>query len=112
MRTPLIGWLVLVVIVAGCVSIPESTKRELESPLECHHVDMQMARLSSDRPTPVKRVRAVIQGVFPIAVAISLVRGVLGKPRGIYRDHWRVAFGVYNEKIDDRMHDLRDRCGG
>ncbi len=111
MRTPLVGLLVLA-IVAGCASIPERTKRELESPVECDDVDLQMARLSRDHAAPAQRFVAGIQGVFPLSVVISLVRDVLGKPRGMYLDHWRVAFAAYNEKIEDRMDELQDRCGG
>ena len=71
-----------------------------------------MARLSRDHAAPAQRFVAGIQGVFPLSVVISLVRDVLGKPRGIYLDHWRVAFAMYNDMIEERMDALQDRCGG
>ncbi len=111
MRTPLVGMLVLGLVV-GCASIPERTKRELESPVACEHVDLQMARLARDHAAPAQRFVAGIQGVFPLSVVISLVRDLLGKPRGIYLDHWRVAFAMYNDRIEERMDALQERCGG
>lgn len=94
----------------GCASIPERTKHELEQPLDCEHLDLQVARLSRDHAAPGQRLIAGIQGVFPLSVVISLVRDVLGKPRGIYMDHWRVAFGTYNERIEHRLDALHLEC--
>ncbi len=95
----------------ACASIPERTKRELAAPIECEDLDLQMARLSRDHSAPMQRFVAGVQGILPPAVVISLVRDLLGKPRGIYVDHWRVAFGSYNEKIEGRMDQLFEKCG-
>ena len=113
MRVCLAGSLSLVLaLVTGCASIPERTKRELASPIHCDDVDLQIARLSRDHAAPAQRFWAGLQGVFPLTVVVSLVRDLLGKPRGIYLDHWRVAFGSYNEKIEGRMDALQDACDG
>ena len=44
-------------------------------------------------------------------VALSLLRDIfIGWPyRSIYLDHWRVAFGSYNTRIDTRVAEL-DSC--
>jgi hypothetical protein len=111
MRSCLAGLLALA-LASGCVSIPERTKHELESPVSCENVDLQMARLARDHAAPGNRFVAGFQGIFPLSVVISLIRDVLAKPRGIYLDHWRVAFGSYNDKIEARMDELHKQCDG
>ena len=69
--------------------------------------------LDESRPGGFKRVQHGLQGVAPPMVILSLVRDIfIGKPyRSIYLDHWRVAFGSYNKKIDERVSELQ-ACGG
>lgn len=102
----------VVVLCLGCVSIPERTRSELEKSVHCDDVDLQMARLSRDHAAPGQRFIAGLQGLFPISVVVSLVRSAVGRPRGMYLDHWRVAFGSYNQRIEDRMDALQDACDG
>jgi len=49
-----------------------------------------------------------IQGIAPPMVVLSLLRDIYGKPfRSVYLDHWRIAFGSYNRRIDERVTELQ-----
>jgi len=49
------------------------------------------------------------QGIAPPMIVLSVLRdAVWGKPfRSVYLDHWRIAFGSYNRRIDERVTELR-----
>jgi hypothetical protein len=111
-----VGWglaavcITCITCVVGCASIPERTKRDLTLPVECENADLQLARMARDHAAPGERFVAGLQGILPPAVLISLGRDLAGKPRGIYLDHWRVAFGQYNEKIEARIDQTHEQC--
>ena len=46
---------------------------------------------------------------MPPMIVLSLIRDIIGKPyRSIYLDHWRVAFGSWNNRIDERVAELNE----
>lgn len=98
-------------LASGCVSIPQRTKQDLAAPLDCKHLDLQMARLARDYSSPGERFIAGVQGIIPTSAIPSLIRAAIGKPSSMYLDHWRVALGYTNDEIDQRMDALYEKCG-
>ena len=95
---------------AGCAGISPESRSLLQQPPSCENSEASIRRLREDHAGAMERVAHGLQGVMPPAVLVSLLRDVYGKPfRSIYLDHWRVAFGSYNEQIDQRVAAL-DRC--
>ncbi len=80
----------------------------LQEPARCAEARADIRALEASRPSGFERFTHGLQGIMPPMVALSLLRDIYGKPyRSIYLDHWRVAFGSYNKKIDTRVRELR-----
>ena len=92
----------------GCAGINPDARKMLQEPAACESPQQDIRLLEDSRAGGFKRVSQGIQGVAPPSVVISLIRDIfIGKPyRSIYLDHWRVAFGSYNKKIDTRVAKL------
>ncbi len=94
---------------AGCAGMHADARKILQEPVNCADAREDIQALEASRPGGAKRFTQGLQGIAPPMVALSLLRDIFyGEPyRSIYLDHWRVAFGSYNKKIDSRVAELR-----
>ena len=94
---------------AGCAGIDPGARKMLQEPPNCTAASQDIQTLEDARPGVFKRFTQLVQGIAPPMVILSLLRDIfIGKPyRSIYLDHWRVSFGSYNRKIDDRVGELK-----
>jgi hypothetical protein len=87
-------------------------RKMLQEPASCENPQGDIETLQASRAGGGKRFAQGLQGIMPPMIVLSLIRDIFGKPyRSIYLDHWRVAFGSYNKKIDTRVTEL-EACGG
>jgi hypothetical protein len=92
----------------GCVGIDPEARKVLKQPANCGAASQQIPMLEEEHASWVWRITQGVQGIAPPMVVISLVRDLFAWPyRSVYLDHWRVAFGSYNGKIDDRVGELK-----
>ncbi len=84
----------------------------LQRPASCDSAQPDIEALEASRAGGGKRLVQGLQGIMPPLLILSLLRDAfIGKPyRSIYLDHWRVAFGSYNNKIDARVAELQESC--
>ncbi len=97
----------------GCAGMSPEARLILQQPASCEQAQQDMEELQDSRASGGKRVVQGFQGILPPLVVLSLLRDIfIGEPyRSIYLDHWRVAFGSYNNQIDARVEELQ-ACGG
>ena len=100
-------------IASGCAGMHADARQLLQEPLDCANAQQDIQVLEDSRPGGFKRVTQGLQAVAPPMIVLSLLRDIfIGKPyRSIYLDHWRVAFGTYDDAIDHRVSELQV-CGG
>ena len=92
----------------GCVGMDPGARNILQDPASCAEAREDIRALQGSRAGGFKRFTQGLQGIMPPMVVLSLLRDIYGKPyRSIYLDHWRVAFGSYNNKIDARVRKLQ-----
>ena len=93
---------------AGCAGIDPGARKMLQEPPNCGAAAQDVQTLEDARQGGLTRFSQFIQGVAPPIIILSLLRDIfIGKPyRSIYLDHWRVAFGSYNRKIEERVEEL------
>ena len=92
----------------GCVGMDAGARKILQDPASCAEAREDIRALQDSRAGGFKRFTQGLQGIMPPMVVLSLLRDIYGKPyRSIYLDHWRVAFGSYNNKIDARVRKLQ-----
>ncbi len=99
------------VFASGCAGMNPDARLLLQQPANCEQTQQDIETLEASRAGGGKRIVQGLQGILPPMIVLSLLRDVIGKPyRSIYLDHWRVAFGSYNNKIDARVTELRQSC--
>ena len=87
-------------------------RRMLQEPADCADAQRGIEVVQDSRAGGGKRFAQGLQGIVPVTAVLSLLRDIVGKPyRSIYLDHWRVAFGSWNRRIDERVAEL-ETCGG
>ena len=102
--------LCVAMVLSGCVGISPQAKRLLAEPAGCIAPQTDIALLGQSRSGGGRRFLQAMHGILPPLALVSLVRSLIGKPPGMYADHWRVATGRYNTKIDARMIEIRRVC--
>ncbi len=97
-------------LAAGCAGINLDARETLQAPAEC---GQSVEVLEASRANGFKRFTQGLQAILPPMIVLSVLRDLfIGEPyRSIYLDHWRVAFGSYNGRIDERVAEL-EACGG
>jgi len=97
----------------GCAGISHEARQLIQQPADCADAQANIDVLKENRAGAGKRVVQGFQGVLPPMVVLSVLRDTfIGKPfRSVYLDHWRIAFGSYNGRIDERVSEL-EACGG
>ena len=96
-------------LATGCAGMNLDARQTLQAPAEC---GQSAEELEASRAGGFKRFTQGLQGIMPPLLVLSVLRDIfIGKPyRSVYLDHWRVAFGSYNGKIDERVEYLK-ACG-
>ena len=107
-RTAVASLAAVALFAAGCAGIDPGARKMLQDPPNCAGASQDIRTLEDARQGGLKRFTQGLQGVAPPMVILSLLRDIfIGKPyRSIYLDHWRVAFGSYNRKIEERVEEL------
>ena len=98
-------------VISGCAGMTPEARLMLQGPVSCENVAADKQTLEDSHGNGRWRLGQGIQGIAPPMVVLSLLRDIFWrKPyRSIYLDHWRVAFGSYNNQIDARKAEL-DAC--
>ncbi len=96
-------------LVSGCAGMNLDARETLQQPPECRQSTEQ---LKASHGSGMWRLGQGLQAIMPPMIVLSVLRDTfIGKPyRSVYLDHWRVAFGSYNRKIDARV-DYLQACG-
>ncbi len=81
-------------------------RQTLQAPPEC---GQRVEPLEASRGGAGWRVGQGLQAILPPMIVLSVLRDIfIGKPyRSVYLDHWRVAFGSYNRRLDERVEYLQ-----
>ena len=103
--------LVVLMLSVGCASISQDTIAAIKSPVRCDVADRDIAFLEDEKAGGFRRSLAGVTAILPPGSFIVIIRGILGMPRGIWVDKWRVAFGTYNDKMDEKIERTRQQCG-
>ena len=95
----------------SCASISQETIAAIQRPVDCSTAEEDVTFLEDERSGFFGRLFAGITAVLPPGSFIVIGRGIFNSPDGIWTDKWKVAFGSYNRKIDDKVTETRSQCG-
>jgi hypothetical protein len=102
----------LLVFSLSCASISQETIAAIEKPVDCSSASEDVTYLDDEKSGFFGRLFAGITAVLPPGSFIVIGRDLFGAPDGIWTDKWKVAFGSYNRKIDDKIAGTTQQCGG
>ena len=102
----------LLVFSLSCASISQETIAAIEQPVDCSSASEDVTYLDDEKSGFFGRLFAGITAVLPPGSFIVIGRDLFGAPDGIWTDKWKVAFGSYNRKIDDKIAGTKQQCGG
>ena len=92
--------LVVLMLSVGCASISQDTIAAIKSPVRCDVADRDIAFLEDEKAGGFRRSLAGVTAILPPGSFIVIIRGILGMPRGIWVDKWRVASMKRRLQID------------
>ena len=74
---------------------------------------MKVVRARREVSIRIRRIRCLredITGLFPLGAIVLIVRGLADRPDGAWGDKFRVGFGVYDDKMDEKIAPTRAEC--
>lgn len=107
-----VPFLALTVMTTGCArknlspmpTIDDKAKEDLAAPVNCATARQDIATLQDEKASVAKQVVSGARSVIPFSAAAGLVLGD-------QRDRMEVASGVYNDKIEAKIAEIRSKCG-
>ncbi len=95
----------LTILVAACSGpISRQAEEDLARPINCDTAEEDIRTLESEKASVAKRS---LQGVTAVAPA-GAVLGILTLTE---KEKLEVASGVYNQKIDEKIAEIKRECG-
>lgn len=111
--TILIGSLLLATVtMTGCnrqnhsprPTIDDKAKQDLAAPINCSTARRDIATLQDEKASVAKQVVSGARSIIPFSAAAGVVLGD-------QQDRVEVATGVYNDRIDAKIAEIRSKCG-
>ncbi len=91
-------------LVAGCRTISDEAKADLAEPVNCETAENDIATLEAEKASVGKQVASGVRMIVPVAAVV----GILG---GDYGNRARVVSGNYNEDLDSKIVEIKQKCG-
>lgn len=102
--------LVLCFFIAGCAGagynppISDEAQYDLSKPIDCSNAKQDIETLENEKADVTEQARSGVKMFVPAAAA----RAVL---HGDYRERKEVATGEYNQDIDNKIKEIKQKCG-
>jgi hypothetical protein len=103
MKTILIA-VVGLLSLAGCAIQEKRVEQSLTQPINCSIAEGDIRVLDSEKANAARQLAAGVTSIVPAGIVIGLVTGTTGTK-------FRVATGEYNQKIDERIAEIKRTCG-
>ena len=89
----------------GCArSISEEVKAELAEPVDCSTAEEDIAMLEAEKASTAEQISAGAPSIVHIAAVAGLLRGDT-------KDRAAVASGKYNDQLDAKIEETKQKCG-
>jgi len=93
-----------VMTLAGCAFQEKQVEQSLAQPINCATSEGDIRVLESEKAHVARQLVAGVTSIVPAGIVLGLVTGTAGTKA-------RVATGEYNQKIDERVADIKRTCG-
>jgi len=105
-------WIFLVLffvfVSAGCRSynppISDQAKFDLMKPIDCSKANEDITTLEQEKAASSDQLKAGVKMFVPAAAARAILHGD-------YQERKEVAIGEYNQAIEDKINQIKQKCG-
>lgn len=99
----------IVFLIAGCrreyePSISDQAKEDLTKAINCSTAEQDIKTLEQEKAEASEQLKAGVKMFVPASAARAILHGD-------YRDRASVAIGEYNQEIDIKIKQIKDKCG-
>src|SRR5262245_27198825 len=95
---------VALVSLAGCAIQEKRVEQSLTQSINCATSEGDIRVLQSEKANVGSQIAPGVTSIAPAGIVVGLVTGTAGTKL-------RVATGEYNQKIDERIADIKRTCG-
>ncbi len=95
----------LTILIAACAGpISEVAEEELAQPVNCATAEEDIRILEQERASVAERTKAGVTGLAPVGAVLGIITFTEDEKLS-------VASGVYNQKIDEKIAQIKRECG-
>jgi hypothetical protein len=95
---------VLVIALAtACAPITQQEKQEIAKPIDCRTAEGDLRMLQSEKANVAQQIANGVTAIVPAGAIIGIVTGTEG-------DKFKVATGDYNNMIDQKIAEIKQKC--
>jgi len=95
----------LFLFLAGCAPpITQEAKQDLQNPINCATAQDDIAVLQSEKSNVNQQMLAGVTSMLPAAAVMGLLTGR-------QEDREEVLTGEYNDRINQKIYEIRNTCG-
>jgi hypothetical protein len=92
------------VLVAACAPITTQEKQSLAKPINCATAEGDLRVLQSEKANVAQEIANGVTAIVPAGA-------VIGSISGTETDKFKVASGDYNKMIDQKIAEIKQKCG-
>jgi len=100
----LIALAIIAVLVPACAMQYKKTEQEMKQPINCESAEGDLRALQEEKVNVAQQIAAGVTSIVPAGLLIGLAKGTAGAK-------WRVTTGEYNKMIDERIIEIKQKCG-
>jgi len=93
-----------IVLVAACAPITQQEKQSLAKPINCATAEGDLRVLQSEKANVAQQIANGVTAIVPAGAVIGIISGT-------ETDKFKVASGDYNKMIDQKIAEIKQKCG-
>jgi len=93
-----------IVLVAACAPITQQEKQSLAKPINCATAEGDLRVLQSEKTNVAQEIANGVTAIVPAGAVIGIISGT-------ETDKFKVASGDYNKMIDQKIAEIKQKCG-
>jgi hypothetical protein len=94
----------MVISLAACSSpITKKDKQDIAAPVNCATAQDDIQVLEAEKERVGKMIEQGVTAIFPVGAVVALLSGIEG-------DKLKVATGEYNDKITEKIAEIKKEC--
>ena len=92
------------ILLAGCASQEKQVEQQMQQPINCATAEGDLRVLQSEKTHTLQQIAQGVSALTPAGAALGILTGT-------ERTKLTVGVGEYNRMIDQRIAQIKQKCG-